>query len=69
MERGGRRSVMRAHLSDRAALGAIIEAAERCIRLAEEFSEKEELLRVAIRRLTEALELAVDPVNRHEAHA
>lgn len=54
---------MRAHLPNRAALGAIVEAAEWCIRLGGD-GEKEQLLREAIRRLTEAIERASDPVIR-----
>lgn len=55
---------MRLHLHDRAALGAIIEAVERRIKLAGGGWENESLLRDAVQRLSEALALATEPVVR-----
>lgn len=55
---------MRLYLRDRAALGAIIEAVERRIKLAGGGWENESLLRDAIQQLSEALSLATEPVIR-----
>lgn len=52
------------HLENRAELGSIIEALEHCIKLPDDEAERESLLRNAVQRLTDALQLATGQVIR-----